>query len=92
MMEAKRTPADTLANAVRTKFLPHMKTWGMSRLVIEARGWNRTVTDQVYSTTPTTIVTTRSGSSTVSTVTGGNVVSRNRYSHKREVAVVVLEL
>jgi hypothetical protein len=91
-MDAKRVSSDLLVTAVHDKLKPQIAAWGLTRLVIEAQGWDRTPKDTVHSVTPTTVITTRSGSSTVSTVTGGNVVSRERYTYRREGAIAIIEL
>lgn len=91
ILEAKHVSGDLLANAVEKKLRPLVAEWGMNRLVIEAYYWDKTVTGEVYSVTPATVITTRTGSTSVSTVTGGNVASRHRYTYKRLVATAIIE-
>lgn len=64
---------------------------GLSRVVIQGHYWDKTPADKRYSVTPVQVITTRSDSTTVSTVTGGRVVEHQSYNYKGMVATAIID-
>lgn len=68
-----------------------MASLGLTRLVIEGRYWEPNHIGTSYQVAPTTVITTRTGSGSVSTSSGGQVTERNRYEHRRKTIVAIVE-
>jgi hypothetical protein len=90
--EANRVDPHRLVTAVYQKLQPEMESLGLTRLLIEGRAWDKEPADNAYyKVTPTHVIATRTGSTSISTITGGDVVKIGGYSYHRNVVRVLLE-
>lgn len=91
-LELKNGPSpQRVVDVVGNHLRPQITILGLDRLLVEGQYWDKNHVGTRYGTAPATVVTTRTGSTRISTVTGGHVTEHKQYDHRRRIAIAIVE-